>query len=170
MSPGARDLWGAVYPSLTQDHPGQAGCVINRGEAQVTRLSMIYALLDGQQVIAERHLTSALAFWWYCKESAMVIFGQREADPMAAKVLNALHDGPQSLTDLHRALGNNMNKNRIKVALEEMVRSGRLQSATEQTAGRQKTVFKLNERNEFNELSPPAVAVLPVGNPLALAV
>lgn len=48
MDQGARDLWKAVYPSLTQNHPGQAGCIVNQGEAQVIRLAMLYALLDGQ--------------------------------------------------------------------------------------------------------------------------
>lgn len=170
MDQSARELWGEVYPALTLDHHGLAGCVINRGEAQVTRLSMIYALLDGQQVIAKRHLTSALAFWWYCQESAMVIFGQREANPVAAKVLNALRGGPKSLTDLHKAFGNNMQTDRIKGALEELVESGWVQSSTEKTTGRAKTVFKLNERNELDEICSPAVAVLPVGNPLAMAV
>jgi len=160
MAHGARALWEAVYPSLTQDHHGLAGCIINRGEAQVLRLALNYALLDGQQVISEHHLSSALAFWRYCHESAMVIFGQREADPVADKVLNALRSGSQSLTDLHRALGNNLNKDRIKGALEELAKSGRVQCTTEQTVRRPKTVFKLYERNEFNEISPSISALV----------
>ncbi|MDP2848471.1 MAG: hypothetical protein Q8O35_09785 [Humidesulfovibrio sp.] len=170
MDPAARDLWGEVYAELTQDHHGLAGCVVNRGEAQVIRLAMLYALLDKQQVIGERRLISALAFWKYCHESAMVIFGQREANPVAAKVLKALQGGAQLLTDLHRAMGNNVLTHRLKATLEELNQSGRVQCSKEHTPGRTKTVFKLNERNEFNELSPPAVAVLPSGNPLALAV
>lgn len=100
----------------------------------------------------------------------MVIFGQREANPVVAKVVNALRGGPKSLTDLHRALSNNMNKDRIKLALEDLVRPGRVQGITERTTGRPKTVFNFYETNELYEISSPAEAVLPVGNQLAMAV
>jgi hypothetical protein len=46
----------------------------NRGEAQVLRLSMIYALLDGHATIELSHLKCAVACWEYCEDSAKFIF------------------------------------------------------------------------------------------------
>ena len=63
----ARRAWSEQhYQRLTQDHPGLVGCVVNRAEAQVVRLAMLYCLLDGGTVIEEVHLNAALAFWDYC--------------------------------------------------------------------------------------------------------
>jgi Protein of unknown function (DUF3987) len=44
--PEARILWHDVYPRLSEAQPGMSGAVIGRSEAQVMRLSAIYALLD----------------------------------------------------------------------------------------------------------------------------
>src|SRR5262249_31625989 len=45
-SDGARELWYAVYPELSEGKPGLLGAITARAEAQVLRLSCIYALLD----------------------------------------------------------------------------------------------------------------------------
>jgi hypothetical protein len=42
----AEALWQQMYEELTQDRPGLLGAVTNRAEAQVLRLSLIYALLS----------------------------------------------------------------------------------------------------------------------------
>src|SRR4028119_1185570 len=39
----AREVWGEVYGRLTADRPGLLGAVTSRAEAQVTRLSLLYA-------------------------------------------------------------------------------------------------------------------------------
>ena len=49
--------------------------MIARSEAQVIRLSLIYALLDSQDVITFPHLDAALAVWAYCEAWALRIFG-----------------------------------------------------------------------------------------------
>jgi hypothetical protein len=67
-----------------------AGAVINRGEAQLLRLSMIYALLDGSPTIEVDHMRSAKALWDYCRESAEYLFHGFEADPVATKILQSV--------------------------------------------------------------------------------
>ena len=62
-SNSAEELWATCYPELTQDRPGVLGAVTDRMEAQVTRLSMVYAQLDGADFIEEKHLEAALTFW-----------------------------------------------------------------------------------------------------------
>jgi hypothetical protein len=47
----ARDLWHDRYPGLSQLRPGLRGAATSRAEAQVLRLSAIYAALDSTSLI-----------------------------------------------------------------------------------------------------------------------
>ncbi|MDQ7830471.1 MAG: hypothetical protein RDU30_01940 [Desulfovibrionaceae bacterium] len=118
------------------------------------RLAMIYALLDGQGHIGVAHLQAGLAFWEYCRASALNIFGSREANPLAEKIRGALAGGPMTTTALHRALGNNASRERLREALQELLTAGHINKTEEKTTGRPKAVFTLNEQTENNELSP----------------
>lgn len=149
----AREMWAAVYSDLSQDHPGLSGCIINRGEAQALRLALIYALLDGQAMIGEPHLRAGLAFWDYCKASALYVFGGRESNPVADKILVALKDGPKTTTELHRVMGNNATKDKIKDALQSLMASGRILQTEEKTASKPRKKYLLYEKYEVNEFS-----------------
>ena len=52
----ARELWARVYPSLSTGRMGLVGAVTNRAEAQVVRLSTIYALADSSYFVEKPHL------------------------------------------------------------------------------------------------------------------
>ena len=153
----ARDLWEAAYPNLSQDHPGLAGTVINRGEAQVLRLALVYALLDSAREIQPGHLRAALALWKYCRDSALFIFGQSEADPITRRVLTALEAGPLTATALFKALGNSVSKKRLEASLGELMAAGRLEQTKETGTTKPKTIYRLTEKSELSELSdsPP---------------
>ncbi len=57
-------LWHQIYGDLANDRStGLLAAVTSRAEAQVLRLSMIYALLDRSATIREEHLRAALAVW-----------------------------------------------------------------------------------------------------------
>lgn len=88
----ARDLWADEYAQLSEGQPGLLGAVLSRAEAQVLRLSLIYALLDQSHDIRRPHLAAALALWSYCEDSARYCFGGSLGDPMADLILNALRD------------------------------------------------------------------------------
>ena len=72
----ARGLWAERYLDLSEGQPGLLGAVTSRAEAQVTRLSLIYALLAERTKVAEMDLQAALAVWDYCERSASYIFGK----------------------------------------------------------------------------------------------
>ncbi len=74
-TPEAEALWANVYGALTEAKPGSYGLVVSRGRAQVVRLALIYAALDGSRVVNENHLRAGLAVWRYCESSAVRIFG-----------------------------------------------------------------------------------------------
>ena len=86
----AREIWHAVYEPLSEGKPGLVGSLLGRGEAQVLRLSMLYALLDGSKLIGKDHLNAALAVWQYCEASARYIFGTASGDEDADTLLQAL--------------------------------------------------------------------------------
>lgn len=94
----ARLAWRAVYNRLSDAKPGLMGAMIARSEAQVLRLSMIYALLDKSTVIGLEHLKAALALWEYCEHSVRFIFGDALGDPTADTILQALRNAPAGLT------------------------------------------------------------------------
>lgn len=146
-------LWLSKYSDLSKDEPGLVGSVVNRAEALVMRLSMIYALMDGVETIESKHLEAALAFWSYAKDSAYFIFGDREADPTAQKILDALKDGPVYLTDLHRTFSNHTTKLQIQSALSELCASGKIGIDVEQTKGRSRNKIFILEKRELSEKS-----------------
>ena len=94
----ARELWHAAYPQLSEGKPGMAGAVTGRAEAQVLRLSAIYALLDKSALIRPEHHKAAMALWHYCEESVRWIFGTSTGDRNADKILTALRHAPNGMT------------------------------------------------------------------------
>src|SRR5262249_52932571 len=91
----ARRLWHEVYSELSAPKPGLFGAVVARGEAQVVRLAMIYALLDCSKVIHRNHLEAALALWKYFEDSAKYIFVNSVGDPVADEILRSLRANPE---------------------------------------------------------------------------
>ncbi len=152
-----RRAWqDCYYEQLTQERPGQAGCLVNRAEAQVMRLALIYALLDKSQTIRIEHLEAAHVLWQYCEDSAMYIFDGRQTDSVGQKIVDALQDGPLTGTDLFKLFSNNISRDRLKMALTELEAAGKIGVEQEQTGGRgrpRSTYFLKvsNERNELNE-------------------
>lgn len=56
----AKALWAEEYSELTASKPGPYGKATSRAHAQTLRLSMLYALLDGTNIIGVQHLKAAL--------------------------------------------------------------------------------------------------------------
>lgn len=119
--PAARDLWASSYPQLSAGRPGLVGAITSRAEAQVLRLSCLYAVLDGSAVVKEPHLRAALALWSYCETSARFIFGESLGNPVADEILTALRQSPtKSLnrTELHNLFHRNRTARELSTALQ----------------------------------------------------
>jgi hypothetical protein len=94
-SSDATELWSALYRELAEDTPsGLLGGLISRSEAQLLRLSVAYAVLDGSRNIEPPHLQAAWALWRYCRDSAAYLFGSRLGDPQGEKLLDAFDLAP----------------------------------------------------------------------------
>ena len=116
----ARDLWACIYADLSQEPPGKLGELVSRGEAQVMRLALLFALLDKSAVIACPHLEAALALWRYCEASAAFIFAENILSTKAGKILDALKSGPLSMSQMHELFARNAKKSEIENALAEL--------------------------------------------------
>jgi hypothetical protein len=91
--------WRAIYATLSADRPGLLGAMTARAEAQVLRLSCLYALLDGSSTITVEHLYAALALWEYAEASVTYVFGDTTGDPTVDVLLAALRQCyPEGLT------------------------------------------------------------------------
>jgi hypothetical protein len=123
----AKILWCKRYPTLSAAVPGLLGAITARAEAQVLRLSLIYALLDLSPLIKLPHLRAALEVWRYCKDSCRYIFGRALGDPVADRILEALRKNPQGLTrtEISAIFGRNVYEATISAAIEFLRKHGR---------------------------------------------
>ena len=118
----ARALWAEVYRDLSEGKPGMFGAVTARAEAQVLRLSLLYALLDSSRLIRAPHLTAALALWDYCEASARFVFGDNTGDPTADRILRELRaKGELSQTEVVNLFGRHTRAAEIDRGLEVLV-------------------------------------------------
>jgi hypothetical protein len=133
----ASAIWHAVYGTLTSGHPGMLGAATNRAEAQVLRLSVLYAVLDCSDVIRAPHLLAALAVWRYCDQTALWLFGDATGDPTADTILSALRRaGPMMRNEIVDLFGRNVGKERLDHALGLLLAAGLVCVERVETGGR----------------------------------
>lgn len=107
----AAQLWRDWYHDLRQVGPGLSGLVASRAEAQVLRLSLLYALLDRSTKIEVVHLEAARSLFEFSKICAAGIFGRRLGNPLAQRILDELREannGTLTRSELADYLGRNV--------------------------------------------------------------
>jgi hypothetical protein len=151
----AAALWRRSYAELADDDAhGLLAAVTSRAEAQVLRLSIVYALIDGSGTIREQHLRAALAVWRYCRESAAIIFGQRSGDPLAEKILETIRQQPGiGRREIHQATGNHVKAATLVNVLAKLRDAGRVRVEKVETAGRPAERWFTCEQSELSEQS-----------------
>jgi hypothetical protein len=139
----AQELWADCYESLSYREPGLRGAATSRGEAQVLRLSALYAALDLSELVCLPHLEAAYAVWTYCYRSAVRLFGLATGDPIADRIREAVEAAPNGLSrnQISRLFHGHVNSERLDVALEQLAGFGALAAYTEQTGGRRSTLW-----------------------------
>ncbi len=138
----ARELWREVYGPLSEGKPGLLGAATARAEAQVLRLSLVYALLDSSTLIRSDHLLAALALWRYAEESAAWTFGDAVGNPMADAILGALRaGGPLTRTAIRDLLGRNAVRGNVDAAMSQLAGLGRVRVERVREGGGRPTEF-----------------------------
>jgi hypothetical protein len=140
----ANELWEQIYEPLSEGHAGFAGAILNRAEAQVLRMSLLYALLDCSRVIRVEHLQAATAIWDYVEGSVRYIFGDKTGNPVADRILGALRASESGLTDdeIGKLFGYHKTHEK-NAALEELHRQNRIARESRETGGRSETIWKV---------------------------
>jgi hypothetical protein len=124
------------------------GAIISRAEAQVLRLSVLYAVLDQSRVIRPEHLEAALGLWQYADDSARMIFGDRLGLATGDTILEALRRAVKTekkeltSTEINALFKGRKAAAEIKLALEQLVKLGRIAFRRMDTAGRSVTLWR----------------------------
>ena len=151
----AEALWAKAYERLGSDPGGLLGGATNRGEAQVVRLSVLFAVLDCSPVIREAHLQAALAVWEYCGESARYAFGERLGDPLLDKLAAGLKaSGVQGLsrTQIHGDIfQRNQSGERIAAALVRLEEMGLARKIPREGESRESVAWVASSPFAMNE-------------------
>ena len=134
----ARDIWAEIYAELSDGESGLFGAATSRAEAQVLRLSAIYAVMDRSHTIEADHLKGGLAVWEYAEDSARYIFGDISGDPVADRIMNGLREKPEGMsrTEITHLFGRHRSAARIELSLSALERQGRVWAETKATGGR----------------------------------
>lgn len=139
--------WEAFYESLDDEVFGLYGTLVARAESHVARLSLVYALLDGSNVIQLAHHRAAVAMWNYCEASVRQIWPPNDTsgDPDTDCLFAALRErGELSRVDISRLFTGHRSGAEIDALIER--NSDRLDERIVSTQGRPKSMYK--ERDE----------------------
>jgi DNA replicative helicase MCM subunit Mcm2 (Cdc46/Mcm family) len=140
--------WCKVYGALSAGKPGMTGCILNRAEAQVLRLSVAYALLDRSPEIKVEHQRAALALWDYAEQSVRIIFGDATGNPTADAIMKSLRErGEMDRTEIVNLFSRNQSGPTIQMALELLSKAGLAHCEHVSTGGRPREVWRLGSTN-----------------------
>jgi hypothetical protein len=135
----AREDWCALYPHVSVDEDGAFGAVTARAEAQLLRLTLIYALIDESTIILPRHLMAAAAIWDYARGSARHIFGAQSENGVQRRLHSLLQERSLSSTEINDAFGGHIPSAQLKQVLKTLEASGQIRAEVEKTSGRSVT-------------------------------
>lgn len=142
-SEAAEELWEWIYMSIDDDVHGMFGAATARAEAQMLRLSVVYALLDGSNVIDLPHLEAAWCVWRFCEDSAAYIFGESIGDPVADRLYEALMTAGEDGLDgsaQRNVFSRHVDSERLAQARQVLEDRGLIETVEEPTGGRPRTV------------------------------
>lgn len=165
----ARKLWAEFYLAESRrPHMGLAGDITARHAPHVVRLSLIYAMADGEdQYIRPVHLRAAIAFADYARRSAVYIFGTSTGHKDADALLRLLRREEEvGRTEAWDELGTR-SAAKLDDAVDVLVRLGLAERGERKRAdgrgGRPKQVIRLKVPNSAKSanLVPPLQEMQP---------
>jgi hypothetical protein len=154
----ANQLWAQYYADLSYQRPGLRGAATSRGEAQVLRLSALFAALDRSEIIQVPHLQAAFDVWAYCYESAGRLFGLSTGNPIADRIREAIAASQDGLSrkQITAIFHCHVDRDRIEEALYQLTSLGAITGHTLRTAGRPTTLWTLAEEQPSDEVNQHA--------------
>ena len=159
-SASAEYLWELIYNNLDDEADGMVGALTARAEAQLLRLSVLYALIDGSHTIEVAHVRAADALWNYAEATLRFVFGETLGDDVADRLLAAIRKAGAVGLDRQAqrdVFGRNVPAPRLALAREHLERRGLVVTTTEETGGRPRTVTRaVTQIDAFTQEGPPS--------------
>lgn len=156
----AEHLWDSLYRTIADhDAGGIYGSITARAEAQLLRLSLVYALLDGASLVDVPHLMAAWSVVMYADESAAFVWGSELGDPIADRLLAVLRELPRGQgldgSQQRDLFGRHANGDRLNHARERLQSLGLAETVTEpSTGGRPRIVtFATSDESDVSDRS-----------------
>jgi hypothetical protein len=164
FSDDGQDAWGTFYNSLDDDLGGVVGALVARAEAQLLRLAVTYALLDGSALIERRHVEAAEAVWDSCVETVHRVFADELPDYVLPTLLAALRTaGPEGLdgTQQQNLFSRHQTGHRLAAARAQLQARGIAFTVAEETGGRPRIITRLvdagdDRQQDLSSLSSPS--------------
>ncbi len=159
--PSATELWNDYYPTLSQANPGVYSAATARAEAQVLRLSALYAALDCSESVRLPHLYAAFAVWDLCTMSSASLFGTCTGDSTADRIREALEASPEGLSrnQIRALLHGNVRSDVILQALLHLQSLGLVYGRTVSGRGRPATIWCSSDHVQAESTEHATVAV-----------
>jgi hypothetical protein len=159
----AEQLWEECYPDLSQARPGLFGAATSRAEAQVLRLSAVYAALDRSAIITVPHLEAAFAVWQYCSATASILFGTSTGDVTADRIKLAIEESKDGLSreQIRCLFHGHVSSDKIEAALEQLTSLGALTHHLQPGRGRHARVWSTLPDAEAEPIASAAAQEAP---------
>lgn len=155
-TPAAEELWADLYGEMAADEPGGLlAAIIARDAAQVLRLSVTYALLDGFESIDVEHIRAAWAVWRYCRDSAAFIFGESIGNPVADRLLTAVREAGRHGLDgraQSAVFSGHVTRRQLDDARALLERKGLVRMETVQTGARPALILLATECEQSEQM------------------
>jgi hypothetical protein len=137
----ASEFWDSYYATLSQATTAIHDAATGRAEAQVLRLSALYATLDCSPLIRLPHLLAAYALWDYCSASAGLLFGTCIGDSITDRIHEALQSAERGLSraQIRGLFHGHVGSSSIEESLEKLKNLGAIRSRTVSGRGRPTT-------------------------------
>ncbi len=145
-SEGAKRVWAEIYYALPEPD-GLLGAVTARAAAQMLRLQVVFAMLDGSKFIHPVHVEAAKAVWDYCEASAEIIFSDA-TDPDLLRYVEGVREAGEAGLDgrAQSALfDRNLSADKLDALRSKAVGMGLVTVGTQATGGRPRTVVRAAE-------------------------
>lgn len=147
-TPAAEEVWALIYEKYADKGEGEIAALTGRAEAQILRLSLIYALMEGSDKIKPEHICTARLVWDYCQKSVEFIFSEfnREKESsMVLSLLNALKEKPLSQSEIYEVFNKHIDAKKMANLLKKMNAKGYIESKKEKTNGRPKNYWYITQ-------------------------
>jgi hypothetical protein len=147
----ANRLWEDWYYDWHSDkscksRAGYVALLTRRAEANILRLSLIYALLDGSSVIERQHLVAALAVWNYSVGSVRHLFGDSIGNNVADRIreqLSSVYPKQEERNKFYKWFGGHVTSKELTTAIKLLLEMDAIEQSIQKTAGRSKELYRL---------------------------